>query len=67
MRMNIYVHDKGILLTGKTWEVRQKLKEYGKCYTFVSDWIKHESNHISPSKLSYHKPSLIMNQNKKES
>ena len=24
--MNIYVHEKGILLTGKAWEVRQKIK-----------------------------------------
>ena len=26
--MNIYVHEKGIILTGKAWEIVQKLKEY---------------------------------------
>ena len=36
--MNIYVHEKGIILTGKAWEIRQKLKEYANNIHFVSDW-----------------------------
>lgn len=38
--MKIYVHDKGIVLVGKGWEVLQKLKEYSKYYSFVSEWTK---------------------------
>ena len=38
--MKIYVHDKGVILSGKAWEIRQKLKEYGKShFQFVSDWV----------------------------
>ncbi len=59
MRMNIYVHEKGILLTGKAWEVRQKLKEYGKCYEYVSDWVGAQPENAL--NVSYHKPALIMN------
>ena len=38
--MNIYVHEKGIILTGKAWEIRQKLKEYANHFHFVSDWVE---------------------------
>ena len=38
--MNIYVHEKGIILTGKAWEVVQKLKEYANHFHFVSDWVE---------------------------
>ena len=38
--MNIYVHEKGIILTGKAWEIRQKLKEYTNHFHFVSDWVE---------------------------
>jgi hypothetical protein len=37
--MKVYVHDKGIILVGKGWEVLQKLKEYNKEYVFVSEWV----------------------------
>ncbi|MEH7504555.1 Z-ring formation inhibitor MciZ [Neobacillus drentensis] len=37
--MNVYVHDKGIILVGKAWEVLQKLKEYNKDYVTVTEWI----------------------------
>lgn len=37
--MKVYVHDKGIILVGKGWEVIQKLKEYNKEYVFVSEWV----------------------------
>lgn len=38
--MKIYVHDNGITLAGKAWEIKQKLKEYGKEHEFVKDWIR---------------------------
>lgn len=38
--MKIYVHNQGIILAGKAWEVRQKLKEYGKSYQLVSEWVE---------------------------
>lgn len=38
--MKVYVHEKGIILVGKGWEILQKLKEYNKDYEFVSDWIQ---------------------------
>jgi hypothetical protein len=37
--MKVYVHEKGIILVGKGWEVIQKLKEYNKEYLTVSEWI----------------------------
>jgi sulfur relay (sulfurtransferase) DsrC/TusE family protein len=41
--MKVYVHKKGITLSGKGWEVVQKLKEYQKEFTLVSDWIKNSA------------------------
>lgn len=38
--MKVYVHGKGIILVGKGWEVLQKLKEYTKDFTLVSDWVQ---------------------------
>jgi hypothetical protein len=37
--MKIYVHDQGITLAGKAWEIKQKLKEYEKQHKLVKDWI----------------------------
>ncbi|MCM3766486.1 Z-ring formation inhibitor MciZ [Neobacillus niacini] len=36
--MKVYVHEKGIVLVGKGWEVLQKLKEYNRKFETVSDW-----------------------------
>ncbi|MGG1399579.1 Z-ring formation inhibitor MciZ [Bacillus salipaludis] len=41
--MKVYVHEKGVLLVGKGWEVLQKLKEYNKEFVYVSDWLKNVS------------------------
>jgi hypothetical protein len=60
--MNIYVHEKGILLAGKAWEIRKKLKEYAEDYQFISDWV--ESYSENTSDVSYHKPTLIINNKK---
>jgi hypothetical protein len=38
--MKVYVHDKGIILVGKGWEIIQKLKEYNKDYSTVVEWLE---------------------------
>ncbi|MCL6573265.1 MAG: Z-ring formation inhibitor MciZ [Bacillus sp. (in: Bacteria)] len=38
--MKVYVHDAGIILVGKGWEVIQKLQEYNKEYITVSNWVR---------------------------
>ncbi|MBM6619964.1 Z-ring formation inhibitor MciZ [Bacillus sp. RD4P76] len=40
--MKIYIQESSVALVGKSWEIRKKLKEYGKDYVTVSDWIKNE-------------------------
>jgi hypothetical protein len=37
--MKVYVHDRGIVLVGKGWEILQKLKEYNKDYLTVREWV----------------------------
>ncbi|KZZ86150.1 MULTISPECIES: Z-ring formation inhibitor MciZ [Bacillaceae] len=37
--MKIYKLEKGIILVGKAWEIRMKLKEYSKQFTTVKEWI----------------------------
>ncbi|MBP2240756.1 hypothetical protein J2Z40_001315 [Cytobacillus eiseniae] len=37
--MRIYVHEKGIVLVGKAWEIRAKLKEYSKDHHLLKDWV----------------------------
>jgi hypothetical protein len=55
--MKIVVHEKGVILSGKAWEIKQKLKEYGKNYCFVKDWVENvqPDNRTNPS---YHKAHL---------
>lgn len=38
--MKLYVHEKGIILVGKAWEIRAKLKEYAQHYDELQDWIQ---------------------------
>lgn len=48
--MKIYVHDNGVILAGKTWEIQQKLKEYAEDYQLVSDWVlNHKKSIPSPA------------------
>ncbi|MDF2037270.1 Z-ring formation inhibitor MciZ [Cytobacillus oceanisediminis] len=42
--MKVYVHNRGIILTGKAWEVREKLKQYSRQYVLVKDWIESQNN-----------------------
>lgn len=37
--MKIYLFEDRIMLVGKAWEIRNKLKEYSKHYTSVSEWL----------------------------
>ncbi|MEC1623692.1 Z-ring formation inhibitor MciZ [Bacillus mojavensis] len=37
--MKVYRMQKGVVLVGKAWEVRAKLKEYGRTFRYVEDWI----------------------------
>jgi hypothetical protein len=52
--VKIYRLDKGIVLVGKAWEVRAKLKEYSRSFTTVKEWIHDEKTMqlpvISPKK-----------------
>ncbi len=38
--MKVCVHEKGIVLVGKGWEIIQKLKEYNKDYVTISEWVQ---------------------------
>lgn len=37
--MKIHLHKKGVIIIGKPWEIREKLKEYRKQYDFLQEWI----------------------------
>ncbi|MCS0672327.1 Z-ring formation inhibitor MciZ [Cytobacillus firmus] len=42
--MKVYVHNRGIIMTGKAWEVREKLKQYSRQYVLVKDWVESQNN-----------------------
>jgi len=37
--MKVYVHEKGVILVGKAWQIRAKLKEYRKEFALLKDWV----------------------------
>ncbi|MBN6888341.1 cell division inhibitor MciZ-like protein [Cytobacillus horneckiae] len=37
--MKIYIHDKGVILVGKAWQIRAKLKEYQNYYRDIKEWV----------------------------
>lgn len=37
--MKIYLHEQGVVLAGKGWEIVEKLKEYQKLYSTVAEWV----------------------------
>jgi hypothetical protein len=44
--MKVYIGKTHLLITGKAWEVRQKLKEYSCHYTYIQEWLTaHHSSH----------------------
>jgi hypothetical protein len=42
--MKVYVHEKGITLTGKAWEIKRKLAEYARHFETVKAWIDVTNN-----------------------
>lgn len=38
--MKVYVSEKGIILSGKAWEIKEKLKQYQNQYGYVNDWVR---------------------------
>ncbi|MFD2445932.1 Z-ring formation inhibitor MciZ [Bacillus sp. CGMCC 1.16607] len=41
--MKVYVHEKGVVLVGKAWEIKQKLIEYRHKFVTVKDWVNDTS------------------------
>ncbi|WP_248560271.1 Z-ring formation inhibitor MciZ [Niallia sp. NCCP-28] len=39
----MYLHNKGIVYSGKAWQIKYLLKQYGKQYTYVKEWIDLEN------------------------
>jgi hypothetical protein len=37
--MKVYVREKGVIMVGKAWEIKQKLMEYGREFTTVKEWV----------------------------
>lgn len=50
--MKIYRLEKGIVLIGKAWEIRTKLKEYHRTYATVNEWLHDEKTLKQSSKVS---------------
>ena len=48
--MKIYLHEQGIIMTGKAWEIQHKLAEYRKQYKLVSQWIEGDRQTLPPGK-----------------
>ncbi|MFD6442094.1 Z-ring formation inhibitor MciZ [Peribacillus sp. NPDC060186] len=50
--MKVYVLEKGVILSGKSWEVIQKLKQLQNKYVYINDWIAdiHDQQATSPLK-----------------
>jgi hypothetical protein len=38
--MKLYVHEKGVVMVGKAWEIKQKLMEYRRQFELVKDWVE---------------------------
>ncbi|AFU14810.1 hypothetical protein MC28_3388 [Bacillus thuringiensis MC28] len=39
IEMKVYILPNRITLVGKAWQIRHKLKQYGKEYTTVQEWL----------------------------
>ncbi|QFT89505.1 hypothetical protein FIU87_12670 [Bacillus sp. THAF10] len=37
--MKVYVRPNSIVMVGKAWEIRQKLKDYALHHVYVTSWI----------------------------
>ncbi|WP_315613809.1 Z-ring formation inhibitor MciZ [Alkalihalobacillus sp. MEB130] len=38
--MKVYVHNQGIILTGKAWEIRAKLKQMQHSFDTLEQWVQ---------------------------
>lgn len=48
--MHILIEENKVLLVGKAWEIREKLKEYSRNYHSVQQWIDAQSSITACSK-----------------
>lgn len=44
--MKVYRLNNRIVMSGKAWEIRAKLKEYGRMYHYVKDWLSEKENRM---------------------
>ncbi|MCI4126775.1 Z-ring formation inhibitor MciZ [Bacillus haynesii] len=44
--MKVYRLNNRIVMSGKAWEIRAKLKEYGQMYHYVKDWLSEKENRL---------------------
>ncbi|MCK6204548.1 Z-ring formation inhibitor MciZ [Bacillus infantis] len=49
--MKIRVHSKGVILAGKAWEIREKLREYTVKHTLIKEWIDSAESAATPEKV----------------
>ncbi|ARK29486.1 hypothetical protein BkAM31D_06235 [Halalkalibacter krulwichiae] len=50
--MKIYVHNQGVIMAGKAWEIKAKLKQAQKSYHLVEDWVHAVQNHPSAKRIA---------------
>ena len=48
--MKAYINEKGVVLTGKAWEIRYMLKKYQKEHIYVKDWLEARNNNSRKNK-----------------
>ena len=55
--MKVYILPNRVTLVGKAWQIRHKLKQYGKEYTTVQEWItaSKKETFVNLFSLSYNK------------
>ncbi|MFD9626859.1 Z-ring formation inhibitor MciZ [Peribacillus muralis] len=49
--MKMYVLEKSVTLSGKSWEILQKLKQLQDQYVYINDWIADNHNQVPPTPL----------------
>jgi hypothetical protein len=37
--MKVYVHEKGVIMVGKAWEIIEKLSEYRLQFETIEEWV----------------------------
>ncbi|WP_170007546.1 Z-ring formation inhibitor MciZ [Bacillus fonticola] len=49
--MKVYIHEKGVVLAGKAWQIRHLLQQYRRQYNTVDEWIKGRKEDIRTNEL----------------